>query len=222
MYRSWVVKSQNMTRLPPMAVCPRLRPRRRSKSGFAIGVLSRESDNCACCAVWSPSSWARIGSVTTARDFSVMPVQVDGEPKPVERAVRSSGQSFQKGSLCVVEFGATWATVGGRQVRVDGQWFRCEIVRHEGAIVHVRLLPDVRLSSPARTDVTAVACACDEGWVCEDHPDRPLNHDGCGGAGRKCDNPDCRWWGGGRLAPTMGDLERAVSVHERKPKSRPH
>lgn len=77
-----------------------------------------------------------------------MPVQLVDEPKPLERAVRRRGQSLNAGSICDVEFGATWATRGGRQVRVDGQWFACRVLRHEGAIVHVELLPDVRLSTP--------------------------------------------------------------------------
>ena len=48
----------------------------------------------------------------TARDFSVMPVQVwnaDGTPadsKPLERAVRRKGRSLNAGSCCDVEFGA--------------------------------------------------------------------------------------------------------------------
>lgn len=30
-----------------------------------------------------------------------------------------------------------------------------------------------------------------EGWVCENHPDLPWQHDGCGGAGDPCCcNPD--------------------------------
>jgi hypothetical protein len=24
------------------------------------------------------------------------------------------------------------------------------------------------------------------GWVCEDHPDKPMEHDDCGGAGARC------------------------------------
>jgi hypothetical protein len=34
-------------------------------------------------------------------------------------------------------------------------------------------------------------CSCAEGWVCEDHPDQPYEHDGCVGAGMLCQNPDC-------------------------------
>lgn len=76
----------------------------------------------------------------------MMPVQLVDEPKPIERAVRRRGNSLNVGSVCDVEFGATWATKGSRQFRVAGQWFACRIIRHEGAIVHVRLMPDVRLS----------------------------------------------------------------------------
>lgn len=84
----------------------------------------------------------------SARDFSVMPVVVVGsDGKPLERAVRRRGNSLNVGSICEVEFGATWATRGGRQHRVNGQWFACRILRHEGAIVHVELLPDVRLTT---------------------------------------------------------------------------
>lgn len=34
-------------------------------------------------------------------------------------------------------------------------------------------------------------CPCVDGWVCEDHPAEPMNHDGCGGAGAPCLNPAC-------------------------------
>jgi hypothetical protein len=34
-------------------------------------------------------------------------------------------------------------------------------------------------------------CPCNHGWVCEDHPDKPWEHDGCGRAGDWCQNPDC-------------------------------
>lgn len=87
----------------------------------------------------------------SARDFSVMPVLViDSDVKPLERAVRRRSNSLNVGAICDVEFGATWATMGERQYRVDGQWFACRVVGHEGAIVHVEVLPDVRLS--AKTD----------------------------------------------------------------------
>ncbi len=77
----------------------------------------------------------------TARDFSVMPVQVEGEPKAIERAVRRQGNSLNVGSFCSVEFGATWADDRGKPMRIAGQWRQCLILRHEGAIVHVRLSP---------------------------------------------------------------------------------
>jgi hypothetical protein len=30
---------------------------------------------------------------------------------------------------------------------------------------------------------------CDDGWICEQHPDRPWPHDACAGAGMPCDMP---------------------------------
>ena len=34
----------------------------------------------------------------------------------------------------------------------------------------------------------------DTGWVCEEHPDKPMDHDGCLGAGEPCPdyNPSSR------------------------------
>ena len=32
---------------------------------------------------------------------------------------------------------------------------------------------------------------CDEGWICEQHPDLPWPHDDCGGPGMRCDVPTC-------------------------------
>lgn len=78
--------------------------------------------------------------MSTARDFSVMPVQVEGEPKPIERAVRSRG-SLKAGAFVEVEFGATWKTIQGRQERHDGILWQCRIVGHEGATVHVVVDP---------------------------------------------------------------------------------
>jgi len=40
--------------------------------------------------------------MSTARDFSVMPVQCEGEPKAIERAVRSRG-SLKAGAYVEVE-----------------------------------------------------------------------------------------------------------------------
>ena len=34
-------------------------------------------------------------------------------------------------------------------------------------------------------------CRCYNGWVCEDQPDQPWNHRGCGAAGESCKNPRC-------------------------------
>ena len=34
-------------------------------------------------------------------------------------------------------------------------------------------------------------CPCLKGWVCEDHPNQPWNHRGCGAAGELCKNPQC-------------------------------
>lgn len=33
--------------------------------------------------------------------------------------------------------------------------------------------------------MTCTRCA-GTGWVCEDHPDKPMEHDSCGGAGAPC------------------------------------
>ena len=97
-------------------------------------------------------------AMSTARDFSVMPVQVDGEATPIERAVRPKGRSLQAGSYVDVEFGATFATVGDRHERIDGQWRQCLVLRHEGAIVHARLSP-----SPTAEQPPPLRCHCDEG-----------------------------------------------------------
>ncbi len=79
-----------------------------------------------------------------ARDFSIYPVQVVGEPKAIERAVRTKGEggSMRVGAYVDVEFGSTWATLSGKQERMPGQWRQCQIVAHHGAIVHVVLSPD--------------------------------------------------------------------------------
>lgn len=55
--------------------------------------------------------------ISTARAFSVMPVQLYSESKAIKRAVRSPG-SLKAGACVEVEFGATWATVQG-----NGQWW---------------------------------------------------------------------------------------------------
>jgi hypothetical protein len=46
-------------------------------------------------------------------------------------------------------------------------------------------------SAVCETDRAAMTCArChDTHWTCEEHPDKPMGHDGCKGAGDPC--PDC-------------------------------
>jgi hypothetical protein len=39
-----------------------------------------------------------------------------------------------------------------------------------------------------------IGCICEQGWVCEAHPDKPLEHDDCTFPGVLCDNPECPWW----------------------------
>jgi len=129
--------------------------------------------------------------MSTARDFSVTPVLVVGELKPIERAVRRIGRGMDIGSVCDVEFGAAWEIVDGKPRHRGGEWRRCEILRHEGAIVHVRLLEPLRPEA-----IELKACRCDEGWLCEEHPDQPVGHDQCRGAGMPCDNKSCPWWQG--------------------------
>jgi hypothetical protein len=34
---------------------------------------------------------------------------------------------------------------------------------------------------------------CAGGTVCEEHPDRPWEHDGCGAAGMPCENAACEF-----------------------------
>ena len=47
----------------------------------------------------------------------------------------------------------------------------------------------------ATSDRDAVTkCNCNEGFVCETHPDKPEGHDGCDAPGHQCPNPVCPWW----------------------------
>ena len=39
-------------------------------------------------------------------------------------------------------------------------------------------------------------CHCDQGWICEEHPEKPWPHETCAGPGTRCSNPDCVWWKG--------------------------
>ena len=47
------------------------------------------------------------------------------------------------------------------------------------------VLPPATHPSPMAT------CHCAEGWVCEDHPDRPWAHDHCAEPAMPCATPDC-------------------------------
>jgi len=112
------------------------------------------------------------------------------------------GSGLRVGDYCWVEFGACWSEIGGVKTRHPGQWRQCEVLRGPAgtsADVHVRLSPALRAEQPP-----PMRCHCDQGWVCEDHLDLPLEH-GCGGVGRKCDNPECPWWKGPR--PAASDLQ---------------
>src|SRR5687767_9789140 len=45
---------------------------------------------------------------------------------------------------------------------------------------------------PPRADTAAHSCGhCADGWICEDHPEQPMGHAGCDGAGMPCDNAAC-------------------------------
>jgi hypothetical protein len=35
------------------------------------------------------------------------------------------------------------------------------------------------------------SCHCDDGWICEQHHEKPWPHDGCGGPGMLCQDPEC-------------------------------
>lgn len=85
----------------------------------------------------------------SVRDYSVMPVQVQGEPKAIERAVRVKGYTMAKDAIIDVEFGAVWAEVQGEQYRIAGQWRQCVVTGHEGAIVHCQFSPDPATAPPA-------------------------------------------------------------------------
>lgn len=34
---------------------------------------------------------------------------------------------------------------------------------------------------------------CADGWICEEHPDKPWPHDDCAGPGVPCENPACEF-----------------------------
>jgi hypothetical protein len=37
-----------------------------------------------------------------------------------------------------------------------------------------------------------VGCYCADGWICEQHADRPWPHDDCAGPGMPCANVNCQ------------------------------
>lgn len=45
-----------------------------------------------------------------------------------------------------------------------------------------------------RTTIAARSCGCARGWTCSDHPGQPFAHDGCAGAGVRCDAAMCPYW----------------------------
>lgn len=63
---------------------------------------------------------------------SVRPVTIDGDPtgRSYTCEVRSVSPrtGVQPGAIVSVEFGAAWATRGGRQVRIEGQWHQCIVL----------------------------------------------------------------------------------------------
>jgi hypothetical protein len=56
-------------------------------------------------------------------------------------------------------------------------------------------------------------CWCNEGWVCEEHPERPWPHEACSGPGVPCDNPACEY---GRAAIARKPIDDAIN-RERYP-----
>lgn len=123
---------------------------------------------------------------------SVRNVTIEGDHVTYMCEVRAlPGSGLRVGDICWVEFGAYWTEIGDTKTRHAGQWRECEVLRGPAgtsADVHVRLVPLLRQVAPP--------CRCLAGWICEDHPDQPLDHDDCGGAGMRCDNPECPWWQG--------------------------
>lgn len=123
---------------------------------------------------------------------SVRNVTIEGDPNTYMCEVRTSPASgLRSGNRCWIEFGAVWADVNGEKLRVPGQWRECELLpgpAGTSADVHVRILP----LSAMRQRLEPPTSCCDEGWVCEDHPDRPMGH-GCGGAGMPCEASSCPW-----------------------------
>jgi hypothetical protein len=71
--------------------------------------------------------------------------------------------------------------------------------------------------------VVVKPCAREDGWVCEEHPDRPWRHDRWDVPNRLCRNPECvtarvlraeldAWRAGARQKIRLS-LERFLSMH---------
>lgn len=139
---------------------------------------------------------------------SIRNVTIEGDPRTYMCEVRAlPGRGLREGDRCWVEFGAYWVELPGKKIRHAGQWRECQVLRGPAgtsADVHVR-------PAPLLQGLEQNPCRCNEGWVCEDHFDKPRNHDGCEGAGTKCDNPSCPWWQG--TIPAALDLQ----AERRKP-----
>jgi hypothetical protein len=85
---------------------------------------------------------------------SVRPVTIEGDPdgRSYNCEVRTlPGFGLRPGDYVWVEFGATWATVGGRQERVGGQWRQALVLPNKAGMpsdVHLRLSPDPKTAPP--------------------------------------------------------------------------
>lgn len=131
------------------------------------------------------------------RDDSVYFVQVDSEAKGQPRAVRAP-KGLRPGDPVEVEFGAVWEVRHGRNVRVAGTWRRCVVIAPPPHLVNGSGQVHVTLAPALVT--TQLTCRCEQGWVCEEHEDRPWPHDDCLGPGMRCPDPRCPWWQGPKPA----------------------
>lgn len=85
---------------------------------------------------------------------STRPVTIDGDPDArtyyVEvRALPGSG--LKPDDIVWIEWGATWAIVGGRKERVGGHWRQGIVMKSPTGMpsdVHVRLSPDPATAPP--------------------------------------------------------------------------
>lgn len=59
-------------------------------------------------------------------------------------------------------------------------------------------------------------CHCDEGWICEAHPDQPWPHGDCGGPGMPCASTSCPWWKGNPAALDTSDWTNVVTADGRR------